>query len=162
MNIHEYQAKQLLAKYGVAVPRGGVAYTRPEAEAVAKDLGGPVWVVKSQIHAGGRGAGRFSDDPDGKGGVRVVSSLDDVKDNVGQMLGHVLVTKQTGEAGKEVKKLPMSLGEALDRLAEDEVIKSAMPGDMYKIYHWYKNDEWEKFMHTTTEWDLETYLDCLP
>jgi len=110
MNIHEYQAKQLLAKYGVAVPRGGVAYTRPEAEAVAKDLGGPVWVVKSQIHAGGRGAGRFSDDPDGKGGVRVVSSLDDVKDNVGQMLGHVLVTKQTGEAGKEVKRVYIEEG----------------------------------------------------
>ena len=69
---------------------------------------------------------------------------------------------QAMEAGKEVKKLPMSLGEALDALAEDEVIKSSMPDEMYKIYHWYKNDEWEKFMHTTTEWDLEMYLDCLP
>jgi len=69
---------------------------------------------------------------------------------------------QAMEAGKKVKKLPMSLGEALDALARDEVIKSSMPDEMYKIYHWYKNDEWEKFMHTTTEWDLEMYLDCLP
>ncbi len=66
------------------------------------------------------------------------------------------------EAGKEVKKLPMSLGEALDRLANDEVIKSAMPDEMYKVFHWYKNDEWEKFMSTVTDWDQETYLDCLP
>ncbi|MDQ2105763.1 ATP-grasp domain-containing protein, partial [Azospirillum isscasi] len=63
MNIHEYQAKGLLKKYGVAVPRGGVAYTPQEAETVARELGGPVWVVKSQIHAGGRGAGRFKDNP---------------------------------------------------------------------------------------------------
>jgi glutamine synthetase len=69
---------------------------------------------------------------------------------------------QAMEEGKQVKKLPMSLGEALDRLANDEVIKSAMPDEMYKIYHWYKNDEWERFMHTVTEWDVETYLDCLP
>ncbi len=110
MNIHEYQAKQLLAKFGVAVPRGGVAYTPPEAENVAKDLGGPVWVVKSQIHAGGRGAGRFADAPDGQGGVRVVKSIDEVKDSVGDMLGHVLVTKQTGPAGKEVKRVYIEEG----------------------------------------------------
>ena len=66
------------------------------------------------------------------------------------------------EAGKQVKKLPMSLGEALQRLDQDEVIKSAMPGDMYPVYKWYKNDEWEKFMSTVTEWDIKTYLDCLP
>jgi glutamine synthetase len=65
-------------------------------------------------------------------------------------------------AGKKVKKLPMSLGEALNRLAEDEVIKSAMPDEMYKVFHWYKNDEWEKFLGATTQWDLDTYLDCLP
>ena len=69
---------------------------------------------------------------------------------------------QAMEEGKQVKKLPMSLGEALDRLANDEVIKSSMPDEMYKIYHWYKNDEWERFMHTVTEWDVDTYLDCLP
>ncbi|MBT4933241.1 MAG: ADP-forming succinate--CoA ligase subunit beta [Rhodospirillaceae bacterium] len=110
MNIHEYQAKQLLAKFGVAVPRGGVAYTPPEAETVANDLGGPVWVVKSQIHAGGRGAGRFADNPDGKGGVRVVTSMDEVKESVGEMLGHVLVTKQTGPTGKEVKRVYIEEG----------------------------------------------------
>src|SRR3546814_1123256 len=77
MNIHEDQAKSLLAKFGVAVPRGAVAYTSEEAESAARELGGPVWVVKSQIHAGGRGAGRFQDDPDGKGGVRVVKSIEE-------------------------------------------------------------------------------------
>jgi succinyl-CoA synthetase beta subunit len=110
MNIHEYQAKQLLSKFGVTVPRGGVAYTPPEAVTVAKDLGGRVWVVKSQIHAGGRGAGRFANNPDGKGGVRVVKSIDEVKDSVSEMLGHVLVTKQTGAAGKEVKRVYIEEG----------------------------------------------------
>lgn len=66
------------------------------------------------------------------------------------------------EAGKQVKKLPMFLGEALDRLAADEAIKSALPGDMYMLYHWYKRDEWERFLATTSNWDAETYLDCLP
>jgi len=65
-------------------------------------------------------------------------------------------------AGKKVKKLPLSLGEALDRLKEDKVIQSAMPDEMYKVFHWYKNDEWEKFLGATTQWDLDTYLDCLP
>jgi succinyl-CoA synthetase beta subunit len=105
MNIHEYQAKQLLARYGVAVPKGFVAYTAEEAEKAAQQLPGPVWVVKSQIHAGGRGAGRFEGDPNGKGGVRVVKSVADVKSNAAAMLGKVLVTKQTGPKGKEVKRL---------------------------------------------------------
>src|SRR3974390_982284 len=98
MNIHEYQAKSLLQKFGVAVPKGGVAYTPEEAEKVARELGGPIWVVKSQIHAGGRGAGRFKNDPNGKGGVRVVKQLADVASNAAAMLGQVLVTKQTGPA----------------------------------------------------------------
>src|SRR5690625_1412924 len=110
MNIHEYQAKSLLAKFGVAVPRGRVAYTPDEAEAAAKDLGGPIWVVKSQIHAGGRGAGRFQNDPNGKGGVRVSSSIEEVRDNAKAMLGKVLVTKQTGKGGKEVKRLYIEEG----------------------------------------------------
>jgi succinyl-CoA synthetase beta subunit len=110
MNIHEYQAKSLIGKYGVTVPRGGVAYTPAEAEQVAKELGGPVWVVKSQIHAGGRGAGRFTNNPQGKGGVRVVKDIEDVADNAKQMLGHVLVTKQTGPAGKEVLRLYIEEG----------------------------------------------------
>jgi succinyl-CoA synthetase beta subunit len=110
MNIHEYQGKQVLAKYGVAVLKGGVAYTPDEAVQVAKELGGPVYVVKSQIHAGGRGAGRFKNDPNGKGGVRVVKSIDEVRTNVDQMLGQILVTKQTGPAGKEVKRVYIEQG----------------------------------------------------
>ncbi|MGE3904498.1 MAG: ADP-forming succinate--CoA ligase subunit beta [Reyranellaceae bacterium] len=110
MNIHEYQAKTLLAKFGVAVPKGGVAYTADEAVEAAKKLAGPVYVVKSQIHAGGRGAGRFKNDPNGKGGVRVVKSLDDVKANAGAMLGQVLVTKQTGATGREVKRVYIEEG----------------------------------------------------
>jgi len=110
MNIHEYQAKSLLQKYGVAVPRGAAAYTPQEAEKVARDLGGPVWVVKSQIHAGGRGAGRFKDNPQGKGGVRVVKSVEEVGKNAAEMLGHVLVTKQTGPKGREVKRVYIEEG----------------------------------------------------
>ena len=115
MNIHEYQAKELLKRYGVAVPSGRVAYTPKEAEDTAKELGGPIYVVKSQIHAGGRGAGRFkrpdgSVDTAGKGGVRVVKSVEEVKDSAAAMLGQVLVTKQTGAAGKEVKRIYVEEG----------------------------------------------------
>jgi succinyl-CoA synthetase beta subunit len=96
MNIHEYQAKELLKKFGVVVPKGGVAFTPDEAVKVAEGLGGPVWVVKSQIHAGGRGKG---------GGVKVVKSLDDVRAEATRMLGMTLVTHQTGPAGKEVGRV---------------------------------------------------------
>lgn len=69
---------------------------------------------------------------------------------------------QAMEAGKQVKKLPLSLGEALARLEVDEVIKSALPGEMYQVYLWYKRDEWERFLATVTDWDVDNYLDCLP
>jgi succinyl-CoA synthetase beta subunit len=115
MNIHEYQAKSLLKKYGVAVPRGAVAYTPQEAEAVARELAGPVWVVKAQIHAGGRGAGRFKAMPQGKGGVRVVRSIEEVGKNAGEMLGGILVTKQTGADGREVKRVYVEEGADIDR-----------------------------------------------
>ena len=105
MNIHEYQAKELMRRYGIEVPDGGVAWTPDEAAKQAGKMGGPVWVVKSQIHAGGRGAGRFKNDPGGKGGVRVVKSVEEVRENADAMLGQVLVTKQTGPDGKEVKRL---------------------------------------------------------
>ena len=110
MNIHEYQAKNLLRKFGVAVPRGHAAHSVTEAASVAQELGGPIWVVKSQIHAGGRGAGHFKNDPDGKGGVRVVKSVEEVKANANEMLSHILVTKQTGPAGKEVKRIYIEEG----------------------------------------------------
>jgi succinyl-CoA synthetase beta subunit len=110
MNIHEYQAKGLLKEFGVAVPRGGIAFSADEADKIAQDLGGPVWVVKSQIHAGGRGAGRFADNPNGQGGVRLARSRDEVKEHVAAMLGKVLVTKQTGAAGKEVRRLYIEEG----------------------------------------------------
>jgi len=96
MNIHEYQAKQLLAKYGVSVPKGGVAFTADEAVKAAETLGGPVWVVKAQIHAGGRGKG---------GGVKVVKSIDDVRAEATRMLDMTLVTHQTGPEGKEVGRV---------------------------------------------------------
>ncbi|WP_419896252.1 ADP-forming succinate--CoA ligase subunit beta [Roseomonas sp. USHLN139] len=105
MNIHEYQGKELLKRYGVAVLEGHVAWTAAEAEEAAKKLPGPVYVVKSQIHAGGRGAGRFKEDPNGKGGVRVVKSVADVKAAAEAMIGKTLVTKQTGEAGKQVSRV---------------------------------------------------------
>ena len=69
---------------------------------------------------------------------------------------------QAMEAGKEVRRLPMTLGDALNALEKDDVIRSAMPGEMYRLFNEYKRDEWERFLHTTTEWDLDTYLDCLP
>ena len=101
MNIHEYQAKSVLAKFGVAVPRGGVAYTPAEAEQVAQSLGGSLWVVKAQIHAGGRGKA---------GGVKLAKSLDEVKRLTKEMLGMTLVTHQTGPEGKEVKRVYIEEG----------------------------------------------------
>jgi len=115
MNIHEYQAKALLAKFAVPLLKGGVAYTRDEAMDVARKLGTPVVVVKAQIHAGGRGKGRFKDDPNGKGGVRVSKSVEEVGANAQAMLGHDLVTKQTGPAGKTVKRLYVEEGSDIKR-----------------------------------------------
>jgi succinyl-CoA synthetase beta subunit len=115
MNIHEYQAKDLLKRYGVAVPDGYVAWTPDEAVAVANKLPGPIYVVKSQIHAGGRGAGRFADDPNGKGGVRLARSTEEVRAAAEAMLGHTLVTKQTGPAGRAVHRVYVEAGSDIDR-----------------------------------------------
>jgi len=135
MNIHEYQAKALLAKYGVAVPKGGVAYTAAEAEQVAKSLAegrqNPVWVVKAQIHAGGRGKG---------GGVKVVKSIDDVRDVAKKMIGMTLVTHQTGPEGKEVKRVyveegcdikrELYLGMLIDRATSRVTLMASTEGGM--------------------------------
>jgi succinyl-CoA synthetase beta subunit len=110
VNIHEYQAKELLRQRGVAVPDGSVAWTSDEAAAAAAKLPGPVYVVKAQIHAGGRGAGHFADDPNGKGGVRLARSLDEVRAAADAMLGHSLVTKQTGTAGRPVHRVYVEAG----------------------------------------------------
>jgi succinyl-CoA synthetase beta subunit len=110
MNIHEYQGKELLKSYGVAVPDGHVAWTPEEAVEAAKQLPGPVYVIKSQIHAGGRGAGKFKNDPGGKGGVRLAKSLDEVRDAAAAMIGHTLITKQTGPAGRLVRRVYVEAG----------------------------------------------------
>ncbi len=110
MNIHEYQAKELLRGYGVAVLAGHVAWTPEEAAAAVAALPGPVYVVKSQIHAGGRGAGKFEGEPDGKGGVRLARSAEEVRDAAAAMIGHVLITKQTGDAGRRVSRVYVEAG----------------------------------------------------
>ncbi|MBU6267373.1 MAG: ADP-forming succinate--CoA ligase subunit beta [Sphingomonadales bacterium] len=111
MNVHEYQGKELLAKFGVAVPAGVAALSVEEAVAAAKTLPGPLYVVKAQIHAGGRGKGKFKELPaDAKGGVRLAKSLDEVEAFAKEMLGNTLVTIQTGEAGKQVNRLYVTDG----------------------------------------------------
>jgi succinyl-CoA synthetase beta subunit len=106
MNIHEYQGKALLREYGVPVPRGFPAFTVEEAVKAAHDLGGPVWVVKAQIHAGGRGKA---------GGVKVVKSIEDVRQEAMRLVGSTLVTHQTGPHGKVVNRLYVEEGSAIDR-----------------------------------------------
>jgi succinyl-CoA synthetase beta subunit len=111
VNIHEYQAKELLAKFGVAVPKGIAALSVDEAVEAAKQLPGPLYVVKSQIHAGGRGKGKFKElGPDAKGGVRLAKSLDEVRAHATDMLGNTLVTIQTGPEGKQVNRLYITDG----------------------------------------------------
>ncbi|MEX0702391.1 MAG: ADP-forming succinate--CoA ligase subunit beta [Planctomycetales bacterium] len=114
MKIHEYQAKQLLESAGVAVPRGVVVKTPDEAAKAFETLGGKLAVVKSQIHAGGRGKGRFREHPQ-QAGVVLVRSADEARDNAARMLGQTLVTKQTGEAGQRVNVLYVEEGLEIDR-----------------------------------------------
>jgi len=131
MKIHEYQGKDILRKYGVAVPRGEVAFTVDQAVEVAKKLGGSVWVVKAQIHAGGRGKG---------GGVKVAKSIDEVRQYASQILGMTLVTHQTGPEGKVVKCLlieeganidkEMYVGITLDRVKSRNVVMVSTEGGM--------------------------------
>ena len=131
MNVHEYQAKELLKTYGVTVPEGGVAVTPAEAANVARELGGPVWVVKAQIHAGGRGKA---------GGVKVVKSIEEVKNATEKMLGMTLVTHQTGPEGKEVQRVyvedgcdiarELYLGAVIDREHGGVTIMASTEGGM--------------------------------
>ncbi|HSA79303.1 MAG TPA: ADP-forming succinate--CoA ligase subunit beta, partial [Geminicoccaceae bacterium] len=129
MNIHEYQAKALLKDYGVAVLRGQVAYTPEEAEAAARELGGPVWVVKAQIHAGGRGKG---------GGVKLARSVEEVRQLANQILGMTLVTHQTGPDGRQVRRVyieegceiaqELYLGAVIDRAASRVTFMASTEG----------------------------------
>ncbi len=131
MNIHEYQAKQIFQKYGVPTPRGIVANTPDDAVKAAQELGGSIWVVKAQIHAGGRGLG---------GGVKLAKSTDEVKELAGEILGMTLVTHQTGPEGKLVQKVyieegadikdELYLGVVLDRAKEMPVIMASTEGGM--------------------------------
>jgi succinyl-CoA synthetase beta subunit len=159
MNIHEYQGKELLRRYGVAVLDGHVAWTAEEAEEAAKKLPGPVYVVKSQIHAGGRGAGRFKEDPNGKGGVRVVKSVADVKTAAEAMIGKTLVTKQTGPQGKVVSRVyvedgcdikrELYLGLLVDRAESRIVVMASTEGGM----------EIEEVAHSQPEKILKVHVD---
>lgn len=116
MNIHEYQGKELLAKHGIAVPAGYAALTVEEAVAAAEKLPGPLYVVKAQIHAGGRGKGKYKElGPDAKGGVRLAKSIDEVRANAEEMLGNTLVTIQTGDTGKQVNRLYVTDGVDIEK-----------------------------------------------
>ncbi|MEM5492593.1 ADP-forming succinate--CoA ligase subunit beta [Hoeflea sp. AS16] len=116
MNIHEYQAKALLKGFGAPVAEGVAIFSADEAEAAAKSLPGPLYVVKSQIHAGGRGKGKFKElGPDAKGGVRLAFSIEEAKAHAKEMLGNTLVTKQTGPAGKVVNRLYIEDGADIER-----------------------------------------------
>jgi len=116
MNIHEYQAKELYRQFGVPTPNGFPAFSAAEAVEAAKKLSGPVWVVKAQIHAGGRGKGKFKEPSAGdKGGVRLAKSIDEVKTFAEEMLGKTLVTVQTGPAGRVVNRLYVEDGSAIAR-----------------------------------------------
>ena len=116
MNIHEYQAKAVLRAFAAPVSNGKPAFTPEDAEAAAKEIAGSLWVVKSQIHAGGRGKGKFKEASAGeKGGVRLSKSVAEVKANAEQMLGATLVTVQTGPAGKQVNRLYIEEGSSIDK-----------------------------------------------
>ncbi len=115
MNIHEYQAKELLEKYGVAVPKGIPAMSVDEAVKAAESIETNLHIVKAQIHAGGRGAGHFTDNPEGKGGVRLCWNIDEVRAAADAMIGKTLVTKQTGPEGKEVQRLYITDGVDIEK-----------------------------------------------
>ncbi|MGA0550184.1 ATP-grasp domain-containing protein, partial [Burkholderia sp. OKR4-1] len=131
MKIHEYQGKEILRKFGVAVPRGKPAFSVDEAVKVAEELGGPVWVVKAQIHAGGRGKG---------GGVKVAKSIEQVREYANQILGMQLVTHQTGPEGQKVNRLMIEEGAdikqelyvslVVDRISQKIVLMGSSEGGM--------------------------------
>src|SRR4051794_24040777 len=152
MNIHEYQAKELLAKYGVPVPAGYAAMSVDEAVEAAKKLPGPLWVVKAQIHAGGRGKGKFKElGSDAKGGVRLARSIDEVRENAGEMLGNTLVTVQTGPAGKQVQRLYITDGVDIDKEFYLALLVDRETGRIALVASTKGGVEIEKVAHETPE-----------
>ncbi len=152
MNVHEYQGKELLAKFGVAIPAGYAALTVDEAVAGAKALPGPLYVVKAQIHAGGRGKGKFTElAADAKGGVRLAKSLAEVEANAREMLGNTLVTIQTGTAGKQVNRLYVTDGVDIAREYYLSVLVDRASGRIAIIVSTEGGMDIEEVAHSTPE-----------
>jgi len=152
MNIHEYQAKAVLSEFGVPVPKGKPIFSPDEAEAAARELGGPLWVVKSQIHAGGRGKGKFKESDAGdKGGVRLARSIDEVKTNVREMLGRTLVTIQTGPAGRQVNRLYLEDGSDIECEFYLSMLVDRLTGEVAFVVSTEGGMDIEKVAHDTPE-----------
>ena len=152
MNIHEYQAKELLAKYGVGIPAGIPALTVEEAVAAARQLPGPLYVVKAQIHAGGRGKGKFKElGPDAKGGVRLAKSVEEVEAFAKEMLGNTLVTIQTGDAGKQVNRLYVTDGVDIDKEYYLSMLVDRKTGRVAMIVSTEGGMDIEEVAHSTPE-----------
>src|SRR3954465_7409338 len=152
MNIHEYQAKELLAKFGVPVPAGHAAMSVDEAVQAAKQLPGPLWVVKAQIHAGGRGKGRFKElGESAKGGVRLAHSIDEVREHAAEMLGKTLVTAQTGPHGKQVQRLYITDGVDIEKEFYLALLVDRESGRIAVVASTEGGVEIEKVAHETPE-----------
>ncbi|WP_417620912.1 ADP-forming succinate--CoA ligase subunit beta [Parasphingorhabdus sp.] len=152
MNIHEYQGKELLAKHGIAVPAGYAALTVDEAVAAAEKLPGPLYVVKAQIHAGGRGKGKFKElGADAKGGVRLAKSIDEVRANAEEMLGNTLVTIQTGDAGKQVNRLYVTDGVDIEKEFYLSILVDRASGRVAMVVSTEGGMDIEEVAHSTPE-----------
>jgi succinyl-CoA synthetase beta subunit len=152
MNVHEYQGKELLAKYGIQIPAGYPAHTVEEAVAGAKQLPGPLYVVKAQIHAGGRGKGKFTElGADAKGGVRLSKSIEEVEANAKEMLGNTLVTIQTGDAGKQVNRLYVTDGVDIEKEYYLSMLVDRSTGRVAMIVSTEGGMDIEEVAHSTPE-----------
>ncbi|XUU61328.1 ADP-forming succinate--CoA ligase subunit beta [Erythrobacter sp. HA6-11] len=152
MNIHEYQAKELLAKYGIGIPAGYAALTVEEAVAAAEKLPGPLYVVKAQIHAGGRGKGKFKElGEEAKGGVRLAKSIDDVRSDANEMLGNTLVTIQTGAEGKQVNRLYVTDGVDIEKEYYLSMLVDRATGQVAMIVSTEGGMDIEEVAHSTPE-----------
>jgi succinyl-CoA synthetase beta subunit len=162
MNIHEYQAKELLRGYGAPVAAGVAITSADEAKAAAGKLPGPLYVVKSQIHAGGRGKGRFKElGPDSKGGVRLARSIAEVEANAREMLGRTLVTKQTGPAGKQVNRLYIEDGADIARELYLSLLVDRTTGNVAFVVSTEGGMDIEAVAHDTPEKIVTVQIDAL-